>query len=198
MFSESLRRSFRDDLGISGRTVLVYSGGVASWQKIGNVISLFNYLKPKVSNLFMLFLTHEPYLLEGMIKGQIHPGDLKVLSVPHREVGAYLCAADVGVLLRENTLTNHVASPIKFSEYMCCGLPCILSSNIGDTAEIIHKGNAGIILNKDNGFPSITEFRRLLSLDRKEIADSMRQKFASDIFISKILTIYQDLAKSEK
>jgi glycosyltransferase involved in cell wall biosynthesis len=143
----------------------------------------------------MLFLTHEPDLVKRMIKDQVKPKDVKVIRVPHGEVAGYLCAADVGILLREKTLTNHVASPIKFSEYMCCGLPCIISSHIGDTAEILRHGNAGIVLDSDLDFPPPSQFQTLLSLNRNEISNLMYKTFSSEIFIPNILRLYRDIAE---
>jgi len=196
-YSKSLRDLYRGKLGISNQRVFIYSGGTAPWQKIDRAISLFNHLSRKVDNLFMLFLTHEPHLVKRMIKDQINPKDFKVIGVPHGEVAGYLCAADVGILLREKTLTNHVASPIKFSEYMCCGLPCIISSHIGDTAEILLHGNAGIVLDSDLDFPSPSDFQTLLSLNRDEISDLMYSNFSSDIFIPKILRFYENIAEKQ-
>ena len=196
-YSKSLRDLYRDKLGISNQRVLVYSGGTAPWQKIGSAINLFNHLNRNVDNLFMLFLTHEPDLVKGMIKDQVKPKDVRVIRVPHGEVAGYLCAADVGILLREKTLTNHVASPIKFSEYMCCGLPCIISSHIGDTAEILRCGNAGIVLDSDLDFPSPSEFQTLLSLNRNEISNLMYNTFSSEIFIPNILRFYRDIAEGQ-
>ena len=197
-FSKSLRESYRGKLGVSNQTVLVYSGGIAPWQKIGRVISLFHHLSGKVDNLFMLFLTQEPDMVKKMIKDQIKSENLRVIRVPHSEVAGYLCAADVGILLRENTLTNNVASPIKFSEYMCCGLPCIISPNIGDTAEIIRNGKAGIVLDAQMRFPTSFEFQRLLSLNRNEISDMMYHQFSSEIFIPKILGFYNNFVRGER
>ncbi len=196
-YSKSLRDLYREKLGISNQSVLVYSGGTAPWQKIESAISLFNHLSQKLDNLFMLFLTHEPDLVKRMIKDQVKPKDVKVIHVPHGEVAGYLCAADVGILLREKTLTNHVASPIKFSEYMCCGLPCIISSHIGDTAGILRYGNAGIVLNSDLDFPSPSEFQTLLSLNRNEISNLMYNTFSSEIFIPNILRFYRDIAEGQ-
>jgi glycosyltransferase involved in cell wall biosynthesis len=196
-YSKSLRDLYREKLGISNKSVLVYSGGTAPWQKIESAISLFNHLSRKVDSLFMLFLTHEPDVVKRMIKDQVNPKDVKVIHVPHGEVAGYLCAADVGILLREKTLTNHVASPIKFSEYMCCGLPCIISSHIGDTAEILRYGNAGIVLDSDVDFPSPSEFQTLLSLNRNEISNLMYSTFSSEIFIPRILRFYENTAEKQ-
>jgi glycosyltransferase involved in cell wall biosynthesis len=190
-FSKSLRESCREKLGVSNQTVLVYSGGTSPWQNIENVVTLFNALKQEVDNLFMLFVTQQPDSLRKIVKGQIQPQEMQVIRTPHSEVAGYLCAGDVGILVREDTLTNNVAAPIKFSEYMCCGLPCIISANIGDTAEIILKGNAGIILDSKRQFPTHSEFQKLLLLNREEISKFMCQEFTSEIFLPKIFKIYK-------
>jgi len=189
-FSKTKRAFYREKLQISDRRALVYSGGVSPWQGIGETADLFLNLRSKVENLFMLFLTQSPPALKRAIGDRIHPEDMKVIHVPHREVAGYLCAADTGVLLREDTLTNRVASPIKFSEYMCCGLPCIVSEGIGDTAEVIQKGDAGIVLSS-GATPSLSEIEKLLSLDREEISKSMVKCFSSEIYLPEILSFYE-------
>lgn len=159
-----------------------------------DVIQLFVGMRQKIENLFMLFLSHEPSAIRQMVKGKIKPSDVMVIQVPHGEVARYLCAADVGVLLRENTLTNKVASPIKFSEYMCCGLPCIISGNIGDTEEIIGEGNAGIILHSQRDLPSLSELRKLLCVDRERISKSTGGKYSSKVYLTEIQNLYRGLA----
>jgi glycosyltransferase involved in cell wall biosynthesis len=44
-FSPSLRQLYREKLRIADRTVLIYSGGVAPWQKIEDIVDLFIKLK---------------------------------------------------------------------------------------------------------------------------------------------------------
>ncbi len=194
-FSKSLRQLYRERLRISDRTVLIYSGGVAPWQRIEDVVVLFLKLKENMGDLFMLFLTQEPARLRKTIAGRIHMDDLYVGQAPHSEVAGYLCAADVGVLLRKDTLTNQVAAPIKFSEYMCCGLPCILSKNIGDTAQVIREGNAGIILDSEDRVPSSFEFQKLSMLNREEISKWMQQRYSSEVHLPKILSLYRSYAE---
>jgi glycosyltransferase involved in cell wall biosynthesis len=196
-FSESLRQLYRDRLGASNRTVLVYSGGGAAWQKLEGIISLFVNLKKNVDSLFMLFLTQEPGIIKKIIKDQIQPRDVKIIRAPHGEVPGYLCAADVGILLRDNILTNNVASPIKFSEYMCSGLPCIISENIGDTAEIICRGHAGIVLDSKRNLPAVNEFQKLLSLNREEISKFMSRYYSSEIYLPEILKLYRAFNEGE-
>jgi glycosyltransferase involved in cell wall biosynthesis len=49
----------------------------------------------------------------------------------------------VGLLLREDTLTNRVASPVKFAEYLRCGLPVILTPYIGDFYGLVRSEDVG-------------------------------------------------------
>ena len=194
-FSQTTREAYRKKLGISERIVLVYSGGIAPWQRIENIIQLFIHLRRELDNLFMLFLSSEPSVIERLVGNQIRREDMQVIRVPHHEVGGYLCAADVGILLREKILTNRVAAPIKFSEYMCCGLPCILSEEIGDTAEVIRKEKAGIVLEGLREAPKSPEFQKLLVLNREEISNRMSKRYASSLYIPEILKLYRTLAE---
>jgi len=48
--------------------------------------------------------------------------------VPYEEVTKYLNAVDFAVVWRDNNIVNKVASPVKFSEYVCTGLPVIANN----------------------------------------------------------------------
>jgi len=78
---------------------------------------------------------------------------------------------------------------------MCCGLTCILSRDIGDTARVIRKIGAGIILDSEGAVPSVSEIRRLLTLNREEISKWMCQKYSSNLYFEKILTLYRTVAE---
>jgi hypothetical protein len=59
-------------------------------------------------------------------------GDARLLAAPHARVVEHLCAADVGLLLRERHAMNEVAAPGKFAEYVLSGLPLVITEGIGD------------------------------------------------------------------
>ena len=196
IFSKEMRERLRRHLGISDRTVLVFSGGTAPWQNVDKVISLFSDLKREIPDLLMLFLSQDPSRIKKLTKDRIEDDDLRILHVPHAEVAGYLCAADVGVLLREETLTNQVASPIKFGEYLCCGLPCIVSAHVGDTAVVLRERGGGIIVSPRTPFPSPDEFRKLLDLDREALSRWMGRKYSSAVYVPQILELYKRTVES--
>ena len=55
--------------------------------------------------------------------------------VPYSEVPGYLSAGDISFIWRDKSIVNKVASPVKVSEYISCGLP------------IIHNGTVDMIAN---------------------------------------------------
>ena len=72
---------------------------------------------------------------------------MTIISVPHDRVPAYLAAGDGGLLLRERSLINEVASPVKFGEYLASGTPVIISDGIGDYSALTRRERVGLVLN---------------------------------------------------
>lgn len=77
----------------------------------------------------------------------VSSADITLRSAPHEQVASFLMAADVALLLRENTLTNRVASPVKFAEYLRCGVPVIMTHYVGDLAEVAVREGVGETVN---------------------------------------------------
>jgi glycosyltransferase involved in cell wall biosynthesis len=74
-------------------------------------------------------------------------GTYSVISSLVEEVGKYLEASDLGLLLRENHVVNRVASPTKFAEYLLCGLPVVISPWVGDFSELVEAHRLGLVIN---------------------------------------------------
>ena len=66
--------------------------------------------------------------------------------VPLESVKYNLLFCDYGFLVRGETMTNNVASPVKFGEYMICGLKILISKNLGDYSDVISTNNLGCII----------------------------------------------------
>jgi len=106
--------------------VYVYSGGVNYWQNIDKIIVRFASVSRNSDRFVLLILTTAPDEVRKLIAALgADPTHIIVLSVPYEEVGAYLNAADAGLLIRDDNVINRVASPTKANEYFACGLPII-------------------------------------------------------------------------
>lgn len=68
----------------------------------------------------------------------------------HHEVQKVLAACDYGILFRENSVTNQVASPTKFAEYLSAGLPVIISENLGDYTEFVLAEKCGMVVSEND------------------------------------------------
>src|SRR4030042_1420126 len=111
-------------------------------------------------------------------------------------------AADVGLLLRENSLTDRVASPVKFAEYLRCGLPVILTPYVGDFSALATAEGIGQIVDFP---PRPDEMVRAAQAVRARLAaegDAYRQRcsqvaaarFSWEAQLPEILRLYEKLA----
>ncbi|MES2513959.1 MAG: hypothetical protein V4580_07425 [Bacteroidota bacterium] len=137
--------------------VYVYSGSVAGWQS-------FELLKSFLVKQLTLSKCHKVLFLSENDK---HIDELKVQfptqvfnkKVSQFEVPRYLLAGNFGILIREKSVTNQVASPVKFAEYLCCGLAVIISEDLGDYSAFVQDNNCGAL---DHEFKNLPVDKHLL------------------------------------
>ena len=132
------REEVRQRLNLEEDDVLLVfsSGGVARWQD-NNVLKSFIRNRIKLLNLSKI---------------EIHQDKVINKFVDYYDIPDYLNAADIAVLWRGESVVNKVASPVKFSEYLCCGLPVITNDSIELVKEVIEENDVGLILNTIDQF----------------------------------------------
>jgi len=150
-FTDSMawRGEMRERLGLADRLVLVYSGSMSVWQVPGRVASLVEEVRKQLPRVFLLLLTKDTGEAEkffGRLRGE---GSCRLVSCGYGEVGRYLAAADVALLLREEDPVNRVACPVKFAEYQACGLPVILTPGIGEVSDYVLRTGYGRVVRLD-------------------------------------------------
>lgn len=144
--AEDLRAATRRELGIDDRTLLViYSGTMAAWQLPDRSAQLVRALQVHRPDVRLLFLTPEPDAAHEAIK-LVALENALVRSAPSSEVARWLCAADYGLLLRQDSPVNRVACPVKFGEYLACGVRPIVTPNIGDQSRLCLETDLGVVV----------------------------------------------------
>lgn len=126
----------------------VYVGGASEWQKIDLIIHEFIKIKEKHPNANLDFISKDHKEinlkisnLEDKIKESID-----IYSINNREnMSISLSQYQYGFLFRDNIAVNRVSSPIKFCEYLSCGIRPIISDNIGDYSSWVNKEKFGIV-----------------------------------------------------
>lgn len=140
------RNVMRNKLGVSDRFVFLYCGGMESWQQPRDIVRLYAQLGIAEVEKHFLGITSNPELLAAICEEEgLSDKEYTLLELPADLVPSYLCAGDMGFLLRDESLVNRVASPVKFAEYLAAGVPVLMTSNIGDSSSTgLRKGVAGI------------------------------------------------------
>lgn len=127
------RSAARRKFGFEDDTLaFVYSGSKDRWQKYEETVSLFEKIQKTGHKckfaLYMNLTDSEVKELEKKLGSK----NVIVRWVNPEQMKKELTAFDCGVILRDNTWTNRVAFPNKFSDYIAGGLNMVLSSALVD------------------------------------------------------------------
>lgn len=126
--------------------VLVYSGSTAGWQSFDLLKGFLQKNLSENKNVKVLFLSEKDKNVDQL--KIVFPDKIFQTFVKHSEVSGILKSCDIGILIREKSVTNQVASPTKFAEYLSAGLPVIISEGIGDYTSFVQQNDCGWVLDK--------------------------------------------------
>ena len=134
----------RTELGLDPARdfVLVYAGSLSAWNRPEAVLAAHRDFRAVHERTRLLLLTGN--LAEArVVFGE--EADVLLRSVPHGDIQPYLALADLGLLLRSRSPVNRVASPVKFAEYLACGVPVLVSPGVGDCPAIVRQERVGYV-----------------------------------------------------
>ncbi len=128
---EQYLADLRRNMGFNPEDIMfVYAGSAAGWQSFELVDHYMARLMSENDHIRLIILSqHFDERYEVMQKFRAR---VIVTWLKQEEVKNYLLAADYGILYREQSVTNQVASPVKFAEYISCGLKVLISEGLGD------------------------------------------------------------------
>lgn len=159
--AEKMRAAARADLGVEAGSLLVaYSGSLAAWQCPDESVRLYQEVRKRRADARLLFLTPDADAATAAIE-RAGVADALVRSAPAGEAARLLCAADYGLLLRRDDTVNRVACPVKFGEYLACGVRPILTPHVGDQSELARGKDLGVVV----GLGSPGDAGRLVAAD---------------------------------
>jgi hypothetical protein len=151
---ESVIRKIKLENGCNENDIiLVYSGSSAGWQSFDLLNDWLNNAFDSNPNLKLFMLTN--HLQSDLSFFTKHKNRIVTKWLNPREVKEVLLMCDYGLMYRENTVTNQVASPVKFAEYLSCGLQIICSENLGDYSSFVKTNKCGFVLPQQIGFTSV-------------------------------------------
>ena len=109
--------------------------------------------------------------------------------VEYDNMPLYLNAADIAILWSNKRIVTKVRSPVKFSEYICCGLPIIANNSVDMITKYIRESSFGILL-EDLKDLDQKEINLLTSMNRQEIADKGVEWLGVENISQRYLNIY--------
>jgi hypothetical protein len=165
-------KKLREDSGFNADDlILVYSGSTAGWQSFGILQSFLSpFLKENKCNK-ILFMSGEDTSIKKMMNE--FPGQVKCKWVEHKDVQTILSMCDYGILIREKSITNKVASPTKFAEYLSAGLKVLISEDIGDYTDFVKEKNCGQVV-KDG---EIIKVERISGEEKQRMVELVSKYF---------------------
>jgi glycosyltransferase involved in cell wall biosynthesis len=195
---EQTRKDARHRLSLENKQVLLYLGGASAWQQPRFIMECFDNLRKINPSAVLLLITGDTaYFSDLATEFEIPSEAIRILSLPHEQVSSIACAADAGLLLRQDTIVNRVASPTKFAEYLAVGVPVVLTDVLGDFSKIVKKHDVGCSLPSNTSAIGVAEeIDRLLN--RNSIhPESSRQRckaaYQHELSFESILPIYREV-----
>lgn len=148
------REKYRNKYSVRDDDILfIYSGGYSPWQCIDESIDLFIKINKRIPNSKFLILSMD----RNKINTRNNQNIIKD-SVTADEVDSVLCAGDYAFMLRGDYVTNHVAFPNKYCEYLASGMKIISSPYLYAISKNIVKLNTGIVLNSNDDCETLINY----------------------------------------
>ena len=164
-FHPERRKAMRDSLGFGDRFVMVYSVGCfVPYQVLEKALEVFQILKKQKPGARLLILTPEQEKMKDYAgRYGLNLEGVTFTRALFSRMADHLMACDAGLLVRHPSVVSRVASPVKFPEYLACGLPVLSFRGIGDTDYIIERYSVGECVDPDDEEDIALGIRRLLS-----------------------------------
>ena len=188
------RELIRDELGINNKIAFVYCGSYRTYQLIDKTLALYKSISEKIPNTKLFIFTNN----QDEIKKEIELIDLPVenyrlMSLERTEVGTYLNAMDISLLLRDNSILNRVSSPTKFSEYLINGLPVITTQYVGDFSGQVIKHKLGFVLSNYLFEDDLKDFIINTYANHREISEKCKRYANSNLTWENAIDSYSEL-----
>jgi glycosyltransferase involved in cell wall biosynthesis len=164
----TMTESFRRELGLTGRRVIVYVGALGGWYLTDEMSQFLASAHRQDPNTFSLILTQsQPEMMSGPLRALgLAENDYLIRRVTPADVPRYLQAADLSLSFIKPCYSKLASSPTKIAEALASGLPIISNEGIGDLDAMIEGDKVGVI---------VREFNEAAYLEALSAVDAIRQ-----------------------
>lgn len=167
---------------LASKPVVVYSGGLQTWQKIPEMIAA---MKETKENYDFKVFTGQTEDFTALLSAHGHDeASVDIAWKKHNELIQIYRICHFGFLLRDNHIVNQIACPTKLIEYLACGIIPILDSEyIGDFYSL---GMRFISLEDFllKNLPEQEEYQKMIQ-DNFDIYQTIQQRYSRELLALK-------------
>ena len=127
-----------------------------------------------------------------MTRTKIHGKNIINVFTDYHNVPKYLSAADFGVIFRDDNLVNRVACPVKFVEYVACGLPVIANHSVKLISDYLNSTGFGVVIQRVDEI-NHSLLNNLPHVNRKVISEYGINQFSVERIGTKYIALYQNV-----
>ncbi|MFH1202742.1 MAG: glycosyltransferase [Candidatus Omnitrophota bacterium] len=155
-----------ESLRLGNKTIFIYSGSLGTWYMLDEMVDFFKIAKAKIINAHFLFFTlfRKSVIDNLMFNKGVDKDEFSVISAPHEEMPRWLSIGDFSVFFIKPSFSKQGSIPIKLGESLACGLPVIINSGIGDTAELVSRNGIGAVIDEFKAASYIKAVDEILEL----------------------------------
>ncbi|WP_373524575.1 hypothetical protein [Aquiflexum sp.] len=188
-YDAKVRAQVRGELGLGENEILwVYTGTLGKPYLVAEMLGLFEAYLSRGDQGKFLILTRNPIYLEGKVSPELEP-HLIVRKGAFDDIPRFLMAADLGLSLRSPAPSLAGLAPIKLGEYLLCGLPVLVSPDVGDTEEVLKGKNFCFFYEKGKEAALLDWFENLKPAHPETIHEFGRAHFGLKASISEYLRV---------
>ncbi len=183
--NKATRAEMRKKLAVENRFVLTYVGSFGGWYMTEEIADFLQAAKNSKPETFAMILTQsKPEMIEPLLKERgFTEKDFLITKVLPSEIPRYLSAADAALSLIKPCYSKQASSPTKNAEYLALGLPVIVNTGVGDTAEMTREDKTGVVIEEFNRETYTTALAKLdILLSEGEILAERCKKSAVERF----------------
>lgn len=170
-----MRENIREKFQIDKDTIIfVYSGFRSAWQNIDKIIEQFKVYDKIYNNAFFCFFCNVDEEFKKKLYNEFPKKNYVVQFVEKENYFKYLSACDIGIIYRDANMTNRVAFPNKFADYLNSGLIIGINDALIEPMNILKEYKLEYL--NTNIFPN-SELKKLILERKSDILGYYRKTF---------------------
>jgi glycosyltransferase involved in cell wall biosynthesis len=202
-FDAGQRQRRREELKLSERFVVVYSGSIDGWYLTDEMADVFVSLQRQRPDAHFLWLTRTRHdrIRSLMASRGLRDDQFTVTAATPAEVPSYLSAADAGLSFIKPCFSKLASSPTKYAEYLGCGLPLIINSDIGDSDALITREKVGALVSEfdqpayDSAWQTVTKLAGEPEVTRRRAREVAERLFdVRTVGVERYAALYERVA----